>query len=85
MIEDCYRRAEKILTDNMDGLKVIAEALKERETIDAHEFYALLEGKTDVFEETDRKERERFEAAKEEVKETEEKLPQEDPIESKEE
>lgn len=60
MIEECYQKAEKILTENMDALVVIAEALKERETIDAKEFFALLEGRTDVFEESDRIERERF-------------------------
>ena len=60
MIVECYEKAEKILTENMDALILIAESLKERETIDAKEFYALMEGRTDVFEESDRIERERF-------------------------
>lgn len=60
MIVECYEKAEKILSENMDALILIAESLKERETIDAKEFYALMEGRTDVFEESDRIERERF-------------------------
>jgi cell division protease FtsH len=99
MIEECYQKAEKILTENMDALVLIAETLKERETIDAKEFFALMEGKDDVFEEVDRIEKERYqqtpaeeEAAEEEAikKAAEEKLPgdevaPEDPIEKKEE
>jgi cell division protease FtsH len=60
MIEECYQKAEKILTENMDALVLIAETLKERETIDAKEFFALMEGKDDVFEEVDRIEKERY-------------------------
>ena len=60
MIEECYQKAEKILTENMDALVLIAETLKERETIDAKEFFALMEGKDDVFEELDRIEKERY-------------------------
>lgn len=99
MIEECYQKAEKILTENMDALVLIAETLKERETIDAKEFFALMEGKDDVFEEVDRIEKERYqqipaeeEAAEEDAikKAAEEKLPgdeviPEDPIEKKEE
>jgi len=94
MIEECYQKAEKILTENMDALVLIAETLKERETIDAKEFFGLLEGKTDVFDEIDRIEKERYQTpAEEEKAEEEEKLPQdesekdesqEDPIEKKE-
>ena len=64
MIEECYQKAERILSENMDSLKLIAEALKERETIDAKEFFALMEGRTEIFEESDRIEKERFDAAK---------------------
>jgi cell division protease FtsH len=96
MIEECYQKAEKILTENMDALVLIAETLKERETIDAKEFFALMEGKDDVFEEVDRIEKERYQQtpAEEEAADvadvTEEKLPgdevaPEDPIEKKEE
>ncbi len=97
MIEECYQKAEKILTENMDALVLIAETLKERETIDAKEFFALMEGKDDVFEEVDRIEKERYqqtpaeeEAAEEEsIKKAkkeaaEENLPKEDPIENQE-
>ncbi len=80
MIEECYQMAEKILLDNMDSLVLIAETLKERETIDAKEFFALMEGKTDVFDEIDRIEKERYKDAEEKKAEevTEEILPKEE-------
>ena len=43
---DGYNRAKTILTDNRDGLVRIAEALLERESLDAAEIQQLLAGQT---------------------------------------
>lgn len=44
MIDTAYHRAEKIISENMDILNRIAEALLEKETIDAKEFERLFLG-----------------------------------------
>jgi cell division protease FtsH len=44
LIDTAYHRAEKLLSDNMDTLHRIAEALLEKETIDAKEFERLFLG-----------------------------------------
>ncbi|MHC4940180.1 MAG: ATP-dependent zinc metalloprotease FtsH [Planctomycetota bacterium] len=41
---DCYRKAEKILTENRDKLELIADALCEFETLSAEEVELVLEG-----------------------------------------
>ncbi|MTI68046.1 MAG: ATP-dependent zinc metalloprotease FtsH [Firmicutes bacterium] len=46
MINKAYRRAEKILTDNIDRLHNVAKALLEVETLDAKDFEAIYEGKS---------------------------------------
>ena len=43
IIDDAYNRAEKILNDNMDKLHKVAKVLMEKETIEAEEFYQLME------------------------------------------
>ncbi len=45
IIEVQYERARKILEENIDTLDAIAEALLERETLDAEELSALMEGR----------------------------------------
>lgn len=44
LIDTAYHKAEKLLNDNMDTLHRIAEALLEKETIDAKEFERLFLG-----------------------------------------
>lgn len=46
IIDICYQKCRDILTDNRDKLDFIAEALLEKETLDAAEIEALIEGKT---------------------------------------
>ncbi|MGI5875825.1 MAG: ATP-dependent zinc metalloprotease FtsH [Dethiobacteria bacterium] len=46
MIDVCYQKCEEILTKNRDKLDLIAEALLEKETLDAQEIAAIIEGKT---------------------------------------
>ena len=53
IIDDAYSRCTKLLEDNMDKLKVVAEELLEKETIDAKRFEELFTGK--AFEETEEK------------------------------
>lgn len=53
LIDTAYNRAEELLKDNLDKLHRIAQALLEKETIDAKEFEALFLGKdieTDIEE-----------------------------------
>ena len=45
MVEEAHQTAREILTDNRDELDRISKILLERETIEAEEFVALLEGK----------------------------------------
>ncbi len=44
LIDTAYHRAEKLITENMDTLHRIAEALLEKETIDAKEFERIFLG-----------------------------------------
>lgn len=46
MMDDCHAEATRLLRDNMEKLTVIAETLKERETLQADEFLALMEGRS---------------------------------------
>lgn len=44
-MEDCYKRAEEILTANLDNLHKVAEILIDKETIDAEVFEQVMTGK----------------------------------------
>ena len=44
IIDSAYHKAEKLISENMDILHRIAEALLEYETIDAKEFEAVFRG-----------------------------------------
>jgi cell division protease FtsH len=44
IIEHCYQKAKKILEDNIDKLHLVATTLMEKETIEADEFEALMQG-----------------------------------------
>lgn len=44
IIDDAYRHARQLLTDNRDKLELIAQMLLEMETLEAAEFVALMEG-----------------------------------------
>lgn len=44
LIDNAYHRAEKLLSENLDILERIADALLEKETLDAKEFEALFLG-----------------------------------------
>ena len=46
LIEECYQRARKILSENRETMDRIAAVLLERETINREEFLALLRGET---------------------------------------
>ncbi len=41
-LNDCYKKALQILKDNRDKLDKLAQALLEKELLDAEEVYALL-------------------------------------------
>ncbi|WP_246213154.1 ATP-dependent zinc metalloprotease FtsH [Aminipila butyrica] len=45
IIEDCFEEAERLLTDNMDKLHVVAKTLLEIETLDGEQFENLYTGK----------------------------------------
>ncbi|KFL35455.1 ATP-dependent zinc metalloprotease FtsH [Arenimonas donghaensis] len=45
ILDRAYQRTREILTDNMDKLHVMAEALLTYETIDAHQIDAIMEGR----------------------------------------
>ena len=47
IIDGAYERCTQILQDNMDKLKLVAEELLEKETIDAQRFEELFSGKAD--------------------------------------
>ncbi|NMA96351.1 MAG: hypothetical protein GX974_09960, partial [Clostridiales bacterium] len=53
--DDGYSRAEKLLSDNIDKLHEVAEALLEREKLDYKEFEEIFE-KTDDADEDKREE-----------------------------
>jgi len=44
IIEECYSRAKELINNNVEKLHLIAETLMEKETLEAEEFIALLEG-----------------------------------------
>ena len=46
-MDECYQRCQDILNTHMDKLHLVAQVLMEKETIDADEFYRLMEGKTE--------------------------------------
>src|SRR6201985_2534444 len=47
IVESAHQMAKDILSERREHLKTISEILLKRETIEAEEFYALLEGKTE--------------------------------------
>ncbi|HHW74425.1 MAG TPA: ATP-dependent metallopeptidase FtsH/Yme1/Tma family protein [Firmicutes bacterium] len=57
-IDQCYQRAQDILEENRDKLNAIAGALLEKETLDANEITALVEGKSLAEVEAARREKE---------------------------
>ncbi|GAB4468844.1 MAG: ATP-dependent zinc metalloprotease FtsH [Anaerolineae bacterium] len=44
IVSEAYERARRVLVENMDKLKRVAETLLEVETLDAHQFSALMRG-----------------------------------------
>ena len=48
IIEDAYQETVKILTENMDKLERVAQALLEVETLDGEQFEALYTGEVDA-------------------------------------
>ena len=58
-IDQCYDRAREILEKNRDKLDLIAAALLEKETLDAEEITALVEGRSLADLEAERSEREK--------------------------
>ena len=42
IVEDCYQRVKKLLSENMDTVKLVAERLLEREVMDGHDLAVLL-------------------------------------------
>ena len=44
LVDECYQRAHKILTDNLDGLHDLAKALLDYETLTGDEIVGLLKG-----------------------------------------
>jgi cell division protease FtsH len=47
IVESAHQRAKDLLTEHKDSLERISEILVKRETIEKHEFEALLDGKTE--------------------------------------
>ncbi len=45
-VDECYRRAQEILEQNREKLDLVAGALLEKETLDAEEIKALMEGRS---------------------------------------
>lgn len=46
IMDECYNRAKQILEEHMDKLHLVAQTLMEKETLEAEEFEALIEGST---------------------------------------
>lgn len=42
LVEDCFKRTEKLLSDNIDKLHAVAHAVMEKETLDADEFVSIV-------------------------------------------
>src|SRR5690606_14349361 len=52
IIRECYERAQKLLTDKTEEVRLIAETLLEQETLDIDQIKSLIEkGKLEVAEE----------------------------------
>jgi len=66
IIEEAHQRAKDLLTEKRELLDRISRILITRETIEAHEFEALIDGlsEEEVFRERDEKERRRTETPK---------------------
>ena len=62
-VDQCYQRAQEILEKNRDKLDAIAKALLEKETLDAEEITALVEGKSLEEVEAARREKEKASGA----------------------
>ena len=74
IIEKCYKRATDILTENMDKLKIVAEALLELETLDGEQFEKLCSGELtteELVDEVERRDNDIKEANEREAKEAE--------------
>ncbi len=48
LMDECYSRCTEILQTHSDKLHIIAQALMEQETLDADEFYRLMEGREEA-------------------------------------
>ena len=46
IVDRCHERARKLITDNIDKLKTLAETLKEKEVISGEEARCIVEGRT---------------------------------------
>ncbi len=42
LVDDCFRRTEKLLSENIDKLHAVAQAVLEKETLDADEFVRIV-------------------------------------------
>ena len=45
MLDECYTRAQKLISDNRDKLEAVVASLLERETLSREEFVAIMEGR----------------------------------------
>ena len=63
-IDECYEKARKVLEENRDKLELIAAALLEKETLDAEEITALVEGRSLAELEASRRKKEQEAAAR---------------------
>ena len=77
IIEEAHQRAKDLLTEKRDLLDTISKVLIVRETIEAHEFQALVDGvpEDEVFRERDEKEARRQASPPEAEKRTRAKQP----------
>lgn len=74
IVHECYETAKKILTENMDKLLAVADALMELETIDGNQFERLYSGEVspdNLVEEVRLEDEKRAEENKKEAAETE--------------
>jgi len=58
LIDKCYHRAQELIENHQDKLEIISQALLERETLDAREIEALIEGTKSIEELDDLREEE---------------------------
>ena len=42
LVEECFRRTEELLRENLDKLHAVAQAVLEQETLDADEFVRIV-------------------------------------------